>query len=816
MRWLTGLVRRHLLPYLCSVMYRLTLLFLLLAASAVTMGQTVTQTIRGEVIDRDSRQPLIGATVVLLDTNNLVGTTTDIDGRFRLEKVPVGRIGLTINYVGYEPSVLTNLELTSGKELVLTVELSESVEQLQEVTISAERNKAEALNQMSTISARMLSIEEVQRYAGSLNDVSRMAQNFAGVQGANDTRNDVIVRGNSPTGVLYRLEGMDIPNPNHFATAGTTGGPISILNNNVLGNSDFLTGAFPAEYGNALAGIFDLRLRNGNSEQHEFIGQLGFNGAELVAEGPISKKKRFSYLVSYRYSTLDLFKAMGVDFGSASVPNYTDASFKFHFPGKKGTTSLFGVGGHSSIAALSSDIPEGDDAQAYDWRGNDIRFKSQIGAVGVSHTQLLNETTYLKVVLSTNILVTGIRRDSLSEVDGSPFLRYNNDSHEGKQSLNFFINKKFNSRHLLKVGMFNDRQFFSLSDSAYRKQLDRYVVLSDFDGATYLLQPYAQWQYRIGSKVTLNTGLHYQYFVLNQTQAIEPRLGIRWALSDRDRVSAAYGLHSQNPPTPIFFEQDEVAPGQYVSANRKLGFTKSHHFVVAYDRTLTRSTRIKVEAYYQKLFDVPVDISPSSYSLLNQGSNFGIQFPDTMVNEGTGTNYGAEFTLEQFLHHGFYYLMTASLYESTYEGSDGVTYNSAFNGNYTFNFLAGKEFELGRPRNLDTQRKSRFKFMIDARVTWNGGQRYVPVDLAASSLAGAAVYDYNQAFAQRYPDYFRFDFRIGFKRNGQRVAHELAIDLQNITNRKNVFISEYNPDTDRMETTYQLGLLPIVQYRVLF
>ncbi len=212
---------------------------------------------------------------------------------------------------------------------------------------------------MALSGAKQLNIEEGMRFAGSRNDPARMAQNFAGVSGANDGRNDIIIRGNSPSGVLWRAEGVDIPNPNHFSTFGATGGPVTILNTNTLRTSSFLTGAFPADYGNALAGAFDLRLRNGNKDKYEMLAQVGFNGFEAAAEGPLGKRGGASFLVDYRYSLIAAVHALGLSVGTgASVPNYQDLTVKINVPTKKaGTFGLFAMGGLSNIHFVPGKIP---------------------------------------------------------------------------------------------------------------------------------------------------------------------------------------------------------------------------------------------------------------------------------------------------------------------------------------------------------------------------------------------------------------------------------------------------------------------------
>ncbi|MGB1318256.1 MAG: carboxypeptidase-like regulatory domain-containing protein, partial [Flavobacteriales bacterium] len=374
-----------------------------------------TQTIRGVIADGEGRMPIIGATVVLLGSDPLVGTTTDIDGKFKLPGVKVGRHDIQITYLGYETRTLSGVELFGGKELVLKIEMTERVVKQDEVVVKASRRKQEALNTMATVSARVFSTAEAERYAGTRNDVSRMATNFAGVRGANDATNDIVIRGNSPTGLLWRLEDIDIPNPNHFGNLGSTGGPVSMLNSNVLSNSDFLTGAFPSDYGNGLSGVFDLRMRSGNNEKHEFLGQIGFNGVELGAEGPFSKKSGASYLINARYSTLALFALGGVDFGTGdAIPEYSDVSFKVRVPTKKaGIFEAFGMGGISSIDFIASESEDGA-SNFYSQGGLDIYDRTMTGVMGMSHTYLFKNASYIKTTIAGS---TQINQDVVDSVD---------------------------------------------------------------------------------------------------------------------------------------------------------------------------------------------------------------------------------------------------------------------------------------------------------------------------------------------------------------------------------------------------------------
>jgi len=266
--------------------------------------QAQTGAIKGLVIDKQSEIPLQGATIELLNQEKSTGVETNKNGYFTLNNVPLGRQAIRISFIGYESITLPNLDVTSGKDVVVNINLTETFGTLETIVITNETNKDRPINKLTSISARQFSVEDVNRFSGGRSDVGRLAANFAGVSAPDDSRNDIVVRGNSPTGLLWQLEGIPIPSPNHFSTLGTTGGPVSALNPNILKNSDFITSAFPAEYGNAIGGVFDLGFRKGNIDDNEYSLQVGvFTGVEAMAEGPIGKKQG-SFLVAGRYLVL--------------------------------------------------------------------------------------------------------------------------------------------------------------------------------------------------------------------------------------------------------------------------------------------------------------------------------------------------------------------------------------------------------------------------------------------------------------------------------------------------------------------------------
>jgi hypothetical protein len=803
--------------------------FILLSATDQCHAQsTVKQIIRGKVTDKESKADLTGVTIRLFRDSSLVtGASVDANGNYRLSDVPLGKYTIKANFMGYQAVTIPNIIVNSAKEVVLNFEMEESAVKVQEVIITATGHPGEVMNEMATVSARTFSVEEANRYAGSRGDPARMASNYAGVQGADDSRNDIVVRGNSPLGVLWRLEGVDIPNPNHFAIAGSTGGPVSMLNTKMMENSDFFTGAFPAEYGNSIAGVFDLRMRNGNNEKNEFTAQLGFLGTELTGEGPISKKSGASFLVTYRYSTLALFQSMHIRIGTNAIPNYQDGSFKLNFPLKHGgNLSFFGMGGASDINIVVSTYTN-PSQDLYGDNNRDQYFASGTGVVGAAYSKSLNPTSFFKVTLAGSISDSRAKHElvyrspgfALDSVIPKMGYRYT----ETKISLNFFLNKKFTNKLSMKAGMTNDMYNFSMLDSNYTENTGprpyTFVNRYDYKGYCFLIQPYVQMKFKCTEKLVFNAGLHAQYLTLNGSKSLEPRAGAKYNITEKQSLALGLGMHSQMLPTYVYFyhQQDpwgnyyRDANGNYVLHNLNVGFMHSSHVVLAYDNYITAGTHIRIETYYQHLDHVPIEQRISSFSLLNQGVGFSRFFPDSLVNKGTGENYGLELTLEKFFSKSFFFMLTGSLFNSTYAGSDGVVRNTDFNGKYAVNLLVGKEFKIREKQTLS----------LGMKMTMAGGHRFTPIDTAASRLSSDVQYIDAQRNTLQLKDYFRLDAKINWKMNTRKYTHEIGLDLVNLLNTKNVLAQTYSrnptdPTANPIVNTYQLGFLPLFYYKIDF
>lgn len=800
------------LQLLRSILYPAA--FALLSGGAIAQ----TQTVKGVILDAQAEYPLIGATIQLTGSEPILGEIADVNGAFKIENVPVGRQAFTVTYVGYKSITLPNVLVTSGKEVVLRILLEESVETLEEIVVTAAADKDLPMNDLAKVSARTFSLEEVTRYSGGRNDVAKLATSFAGVNATNDARNDIVVRGNSPIGLLWRVEGIPIATTNHFATQGTTGGPVNALNTNLLRTSDFMTGAFPAEYGNANAAVFDVFFRNGNTDKFEFTGQVSaFSGLEFMTEGPISKKNNASFVASYRYGIASLAAT-----GTSAIPFYQDLSFKVNLgETHAGRFELFGLGGRSTIDFLGEDIDETD---LFADPNEDAFVSNELGLMGLAHTLRLSKNTYLKTSFGASTNYNQYLQDNrMLDNDGDLIDKYratNVTNRENRYTITSTLNTKFNARWSMRAGFLNETYDLNLfaEDRDMRASIpdadndgvpDYFLTTSDVEERFNLLQTYLQAEYKLTDNLSTTFGLHAQYHEFMKESILEPRAALSWQSSPIQRWSLAYGLHAQAIPSPVLFYQEEVSPGVTERTNASLGFMKAHHVVLGMDRNLAPDWRLKVEAYYQSLFDVPVEQTPSSYSIINEGNDFIFEEKGSLVNEGTGFNYGMETTLEKFFSRNYYVLLTASVFESQYEGSDGISRSTGFNNQYVTNVLFGKEWKFG------SNQQNAWTF--DTKVTYSGGRPFTPIDLAATRTnQGREIRREDVAYSQLYDPYFRWDMKVGVRLNRPKVSHQFFVDFQNLTNRKNEFVRRYNPVTDQVNVVEQIGFFPDLMYRIQF
>ena len=791
------------------MMFRFFLNALFLTLPMALLAQ---QTVRGTITDKDSKQTIPFANILLKDSNPPIGTTSDENGKFTLSDVPIGKQTLILSFLGYETFTLPNINVTAGKEVVLEINLVESFAALDEVVIVAEKRKEITVNEFVTVSARTLNPEQANLYAASIGDPARQVQNFAGVTGGgDDLNNEIVIRGNSPNTLLWRLEGVEVPNPNHFTRL--TGGSVSMLSANVLAKTDFFTSAFPAEYGNGIAGVFDLRFRKGNNQKRETTIDVGVLGLGFSTEGYFSKKSKASYLVNYRYSTLGILEKLGLNLTDGFNPTFQDLNYNINLPTTKfGTFNLYGLLGKNKSNSSETEDEDIDGNPSTDNFTNKTESDESTFITGLGHRVFIKDQTYLK----TNITYSSndAKKNDVFQNSGvvGPLESESFDSKSEAFRLSSFINHKFNSKHTLRSGFtlshLKEKNTLSFTDKNDDGTLS--TSKDEINGTANVFQSYVQWKYRMTENFTLNSGLHFLHFGKTNSSAIEPRLGLNYKLNNVNSLSFGAGLHSRAEQLPLYLTKDATNTN-FLNTNLKL--SKALHYVVGYNWRINKNTLFKAEAYYQHLFDIPVDNSgETGYNAINAQSFDIFEIAETpLTNDGKGRNYGIEFTLERFLNKGFYYLSTLSLYDSKYKVGNGNYLNTRFNGNYVFNLLSGKEFAVGTTGNKT--------FGINAKFVLAGGQRFTGIDESASIAGQTEVYS-TTPFTEKVKAYYRFDLGINYQWNKTKTTHNLSLNIQNITSRINTTELDYFFDevTNRIVTikSEQNGLIPVLKYSLNF
>ncbi len=749
-------------------------------------------------MDAETKVPLPGAMVFIPGSEPLQGTVTDPDGYFRLGSIAVGRYTLASRFLGYETAIVHDLLVVSGKESTVEIYMKAVVMQAAGVEIKSQGSRQDAINGMAMLSVRQISMEEAGRYAGGFDDPSRLAATFAGVAG-NLSSNGIVIRGNSPRGLLWQLEGVPVNNPNHFSDVTTFGGGgITALSSQVISNSDFFTAAFPAEYGNALSGVFDLRIRQGNHEKTETTVKAGTIGLDLAMEGPFSKGNQSSYLFNYRYSTLALLAPLLPEHGGSV--RYQDLCWKtFARIGSAGTLSFFGLGSTDRSGSLAR---EDSSAVRYPEDRQKATSITSMGAMGLSYKHILSASSLLTLSMNAAGNLVDYTAD-WCKTDGScvPAERVNYRTWSLFSAGSF--NHRFSSSLSMKTGLQFRRIYYraGLGHAGYEES---FIQLLSRSGHADLFQAYAQSRYCSGKQWVFNFGLYFSHFTLNRQSGLEPRAGLSWNFSPSQRLSLAYGLHSQTEMLPVYLVNKSLN-GRITQPNRKLPFSAAHHVVLAWDKTLDSHTKLKTELYHQALFHIPV-IPGSSFSMINLDRDWYLD--EAFSPEGKGRNTGIDITLERHMHKGYYCLFTASVFDSRYRDGNGSWRNTRYNKHWLFNLLGGKEWQTGRSGNNTLG--------VNARINFMGGDRMTPVDQAASQLRGDVVYDDSRAFSCRKPNVYYADFTLNYTRNKPAYSSTWSVQLINLLGQQETNGYRFNLQTQSAELFEEVTMVPNISLKIAF
>ena len=754
-------------------------------------------TIRGRVFDRTSEIELPFASIVLMKADSVVATAqTDTAGLFDFRKLTPGRYDLKASYLGYNPALLKELLVTSGHDLIVSVPLTENSSLLAEVVVKPYVNKSQPLNSMALTGGRMLAVEEASRYAGGLDDPARLASSFAGVA-TNVGDNGIVVRGNAPKFLQWRVEDVEVPNPNHFAEiAGFGAGGLAAISSNVLGNSDFFTGAFPAEYGNALSGVFDIKLRNGNNTKYEHAFALGTMGIDVASQGPLKKGAGSSYIFNYRYSTLALMSGFLPE--GAENMRYQDLSFKFNIPTKKhGTFSVWGVG----LIDSNGEDPK-TNPQEWEYLNDREGWKNKLymGAAGLAHKINLNGRSFLKTTLAATINGIDGKGDVAME-DGSVHPENSISKLNANVILNSYVNTKFSARHTNRSGLTLTALLYDMDIRNAETPGATLAPVADNSGASALIEAHTNSAFALGNRWKLNAGLHVQYLTLNNHYSIEPRVSAAYDIDSKSTLTTAFGMHSRMEMLNYYFTQG--ADGQLY--NKNLDFTRALHFSLGWQRTFGENFRFLVEPYVQYLYSVPVS-KTGTFSFLNLKDEWYVM--DELTNLGKGFNYGLDVTFEKYMTAGFYFMFTGSLYNARYKAADGVWRNTRFNRNFLLNALAGKEWMVGKTK--------RNMWSLNLKLTYMGGDRFSPVDYENSILNQDVVFDETKAYSSRLSPILVGSFTVSYRINRKKLSHELAFKMLNCTGYAEYFNHAFNYQTQKVDIIRDGIAMPNIYYKIEF
>ncbi|MDB4293086.1 TonB-dependent receptor [Maribacter sp.] len=766
-------------------------ILLVLFVFATSSAQTLTQTVKGKVLDAETKAPLMGADILVLNSDPVKGAITDEEGFFRLEGIPVGRASFQFTYLGYEDFVVSEILIGSAKEVQLTIYLTEALNALDEVVLVAPTDNITPNNKLATVSARSFSVEETKRFPASVSDPGRMALSFAGVTNSDDASNEIIIRGNAPNQLLWRIEGVEVPEPNHFSEEGYSPGNVSLISSNMLGKSDFFTGAFPATYGNALSGVFDINLRNGNNEKGEYAFQFGVLGTDLTAEGPFSKNYGGSYLINYRYSTIALLNQI-TDVTPGSTPTYQDVSIKLNFPlGAKTNLSMWGIGGISD---------EDEDPEVEDNFSSEEIFESKTYMTGLTLSHFFENNDKLEARLSysgnaSDFIFEGRNTNSGDTFGDSDILR--NSAFRASAD----YTKKFSAKTTLNAGAI--ASFMNYNVLTTETLNNQTAELVKEDGKGTMGQGYVQAKHRFNNAFSTTLGLHSTYFSVNKDFVVEPRLGLEWKVNPNHTLSAGFGIHSRRMPLNQYFISIPDGTG-FRTPNTDIDLMQSIHYIIGHDWRVIKNGHMKVEVYYQDLNKVAVVNNPAFTGSYLNGQFLAAEFTDS----GVGRNYGVEFTFEKFFSRKYFFLATASLYDTQYRAADGNWYDSAYNYNYTFNLVGGKEFTVGKKQNNTIG--------VNAKTLFNGGKRATPINRTLFDQTGQVQLDQKLRNTLELDAYFRLDASVYYRLNRPKAAHRISLDIQNATNRQNIDSVFFDGVTGEIGTNFQLELIPFLNYRIEF
>lgn len=771
-----------------------------LALIATFSGFAQQQNLQGVVKNSFTELPIEDVTVKLRLNDSIVASTfTNKGGAFLFVNIPLAIYDVSFSHLEYEAFILPDITLTSSRTENINVELVEAFKQLDEFTINPHKDRSKNNNEMSTNSVKTIYLQDMQKLAGSLDDPIRVAGMMPGVTSdAAFSENFVSIRGNSPRGLKYQLEGVEVINPSHFARIGSSGGTFTIFSMQLLDKSDFFTGAFPAEYSNALSGVMDVNFRRGNQATRESSISIGTLGIDLSTEGPFNEKMKSSYLINYRYSVVGLARLIGYP----TQPTYQDLSFVLNFPQEKGEIKVFGIAGTSDrkrLATIDSTLWESD-LDRYN-----LSLRSEMVMVGATYDRHFGEKNLLKVTTVGSAFRQIDNRNYLLS-EATEIIRSKNEYNSAPITAAVSLKHKFSRRHTNKTGgsfEYASHNWEVLRYNFETNYLDTNVIGK---GSSQTAKAYAQSRIFLTEKTVLNIGVTSLYYSVNNKITLEPRIGLSYQTKRKGKLSLALGKHSQVEHFATYLYQERDSAGSLSFPNKNLEFVKAYHAIGGFKTTIFKNHYFNVEVYYQYLYDIPTEKN-GTFSMANIAE---LQQVRALENIGTGENYGIDFGIERYASKGLYYMINASIFESNYVDGLGIKRSTEFDQKFNIKFLAGKEYIVG-------EKKGKTNFLgWNTNVSYVGGRPYTPINLEASELNKETVYNESLAYSNRERNLLFADVTFTYKINKPKRTAVWSLQIKNIFSNGAAIYREYDPLTQQETTVKSSSFFPNLSYKIQF
>ncbi len=728
--------------------------------------------IKGFVFNSTSNQPIEFATVAIEGTT--LGMQTNETGNYEFKNLSPGLYNLVVSYVGFKKKSVLEIQVSNAKPAIVDVDLDETASELNEIVVQGSSfNRSEE----SPVSLRTIGVNEIQRNPGGNRDISKVIQSFPGVSYTASFRNDIIIRGGAPNENRFYLDGVEVPNINHFATQGASGGPVGMINVDFIKEVEFYSGAFPANRGNTLSSVFNFTQKDGRSDHLGLTATVGSSDIGLTLEGPITKKSTF--LISARRSYLQfLFKTLGLPF----LPTYNDFQFKNRIKiNTKNEITIIGLGAIDDFALnLSADSTP---SQKYilGYLPSNEQW-SYTGGIVYKH---FSKRSYQSVVVSRNHLNNTSFKYFNNDESQNLILKYASEEIENKLRIENTYN-----HNGFKINYGSGYEFVQYKNNTFNRisipsgiQLIDFASELNFNKFSLFIQATRgffgeRFIVSLGGRTDFND---FSKDMKNPFKQISPRASITYNISEKLSLNFNSGIYYQLPAYTVLGYRD--SNNLLVNKLNGIKYISSKHLVVGTEYNTMTNTRIAVEGFYKFYNNYPF-LTNDSVSLANLGGDFGVIGNEPAISNSEGKSYGIEFLIQQKYFKGFYGLASVTLYRSLFENRDKVLIPSAWDNQIVIAITAGKK--IGKT------------WEIGAKWRFSGGTPYTPFDVSRSSLisvwdiSGRGLLDYSQLNSYRIKSFHQLDFRIDKKFFFKKINLNTYIDIQNAYN----FKSEGQPYLD--------------------